>query len=994
MINLDSISLSSIYEKRKTDRDIFHDLMPYKVKEILLLATRYDAYSIVREGQFSDKIFGEYLQLNLYAAPRFTSVNTIEEALEQVREKNFDMVIIMAGADRQLPIEAARRIDELNPRLPILLLVNNNYDLGYFCRTADPLSYIDRVFVWNGNTSIFLAMIKYIEDKKNVAPDVKLGNTRIILLVEDSVKYYSRYLPLLYSSVMLQTQNLVADDSPDELHMIMKMRARPKILLVSNFEDAIEVFDQYKENLLAVISDVKFMRNGVEDDDAGVELLKMVKQNLQFPIPLLLQSHDVNNQERAAASGADFINKNSESLSKDIYNFIYKKLGFGNFEFQMPDGRKVAEARTLHEFQELMKRIPLESLIFHGRQNAFSRWLMARGEINMAERLKVLSVDEFEQKQDLREFILYVFKRVQMQQLRGRIINFDPNLVTGNRFISRLSKGSLGGKGRGMAFISNFIENIDFKKIIPNINIRIPATAIIGTLEFDSFIEANDLYNKVIVKRNYQTIHELFLKGTLSEALNEKLFQYLYKMRKPLAVRSSGLFEDSLLQPFAGVYATFLLPNNDPDINIRLEQLKSAIKLVYASTFDEPARNYFNAVNYKVEEEKMAVIIQEVVGNEYNGKYYPQLSGVAQSFNYYPVSYMKPEDGFSVAAIGLGMYVVGGEKAFRFCPAYPRLNTLLPRDQMRESQSEFYAINMEATQFDLVNNGELATIGKYKIRQAISDGSIEHCVSTFDAENEELVPGTSVNGLRVVDFANILKYDKAPLGDSLSLLLKIFREAMGAPVEMEYALDLQPSADNGLPTLNLLQIKPMIRNQEFATIDLNPVNRNSALLFASKGMGNGESQHIIDVVYVDITAFDRMQTKLMAAELGELNNRLVAKKIPYVLIGPGRWGTRDPFTGIPVAWSQISGARVIVEIGLEDFPLDASLGSHFFHNVTSMNVGYFSIPFNSPDHFVNFEMLRKQKVIQQTGFIKHIRFKKPLLIQMDGRKQEALISIL
>jgi hypothetical protein len=396
-------------------------------------------------------------------------------------------------------------------------------------------------------------MIKYIEDKTNVEPDVKLGNVRIILLVEDSVKYYSRYLPLLYTSIMLQTQNLVSDDSTDELHMIMKMRARPKVLLVSNFEDALEIVDRYKDNLLSVISDVKFMRGGVEDDDAGVELLKLVKKKLAFRIPLLLQSHDVSNKQRAETCEADFINKNSESLSKDIHNFIFKRLGFGNFEFQMPDGRKVAEARTLHEFQELMKRIPLESLIYHGRQNAFSRWLMARGEINMAERLKVLTVDEFEQKQDLREFILYVFRRVKMQQLRGRIVNFEPGLVTGNRYVIRLSKGSLGGKGRGLAFISNFIENIDFKKIIPNINIRIPSTAIVGALEFDAFIEANDLYNKVIVQQNYNNINELFLNGNLSETLNERLFQYLFMMKKPLAVRSSGLFEDSLVQPFAGV---------------------------------------------------------------------------------------------------------------------------------------------------------------------------------------------------------------------------------------------------------------------------------------------------------------------------------------------------------------------------------------------------------------------------------------------------------
>jgi hypothetical protein len=475
MVDLDSISLSSIYEKRKSDRDIFQELMPAKVKEILLVATKYDAYSIVREGQFSDKIFGEYLQLNLYSAPRFSSVNTHEEAIDMLSNKHFDMVIIMASIDRNAPLSIASQINKLKPRLPILLLVNNNYDLAYFTKTAEPLHFIDRVFVWNGNTSIFLAMIKYIEDKKNVQRDVAVGNVRIILLVEDSVKYYSRYLPLLYTNVMLQTQNLVSDDSTDELHMILKMRARPKILLVSKYEEAIELVDRYRDNLLCVISDVKFEHNGVADNDAGIELLDYVKRTLQFQIPLLLQSHDVSNENRAKEIGADFINKNSESLSKDILNFIYKRLGFGNFEFMMNDGRKVAEAHTLHEFQELIKKVPIESILYHASRNEFSKWLMARGEINMAEQLIVKQADEFEHKKDVRDFILRVFDKVKMQQLRGRIVNFDPSLVKGNRYVMRLSKGSLGGKGRGLAFISNFIENIDFKKIIPSINIRYSA---------------------------------------------------------------------------------------------------------------------------------------------------------------------------------------------------------------------------------------------------------------------------------------------------------------------------------------------------------------------------------------------------------------------------------------------------------------------------------------------------------------------------------------
>ncbi|MGF7140449.1 PEP/pyruvate-binding domain-containing protein [Roseimarinus sediminis] len=991
MIDIKNVSLASIYEKRKSDRDIFQELMPTKVKEILLIATKYDAYSIVREGQFSDKIFGEYLQLNLYSAPRFTSVNTYAEAIDVLDKKHFDMVIIMAGVDREAPVSVAREINSIKPRLPILLLVNNNYDLAYFTKTAEPLHFIDRVFVWNGNTTIFLAMIKYIEDKKNVWRDVNVGSVRIILLVEDSVKYYSRYLPLLYTHVMLQTQNLVSDDSTDELHMILKMRARPKILLVSNYEEAIAIVNKYKDNLLCVISDVKFSRNGIDDIDAGIELLKYVKQTIQFEIPLLLQSHDVSNEERAATVGADFINKNSDSLSKDIQRYIFRRLGFGNFEFLMPDGRKVAEAHSLHEFQELMKKVPIESILYHASRNEFSKWLMARGEINMAEQLMVKQADEFEHKKDVRDFILKVFENVKMQQLRGRIVNFDPSLVKGNRYLIRLSKGSLGGKGRGLAFISNFIENIDFKKIIPNINIRMPATAIIGALEFDAFIEANDLYNKIIVQHNYDNINELFLKGKISEALNERLFLYLVNMKKPLAVRSSGLFEDSLLQPFAGVYSTFLLPNNHPNINVRHQQLREAIKLVYASTFAHTARSYFNAVNYKVEEEKMAVIIQEVVGHEYNQKYYPHISGIAQSYNYYPVAYMEPSDGFSVAGVGLGMYVVGGEKSFRFCPRYPKINPASVNDLMRDTQVEFYAIDMTRSEFDLDSEGEMATIKKFPIREAEKDGTITHLVSTYDFENDMLLPGTQKLGPRVIDFANVLKYDHIPLADSLHLLLSIFKEAMGAPVELEYSVDLDKSDENGQPTLYLLQIKPLIRKEDLVLVDIDEADRSNTLMYATRGMGNGKLDHIRDLIYVDIASFDRTRTREMARELGRLNDLMVEEKKEYILIGPGRWGTLDPFTGIPVVWSQISNARVIVELGLEDFPIDASLGSHFFHNVTSMNVGYFSVPYNSGESFVNTDMLKVLPVVRRTNYIKHVRFSGPLEILMDGRARKIMI---
>lgn len=991
MENLDSLSLSSIYKLKKTDRDIFQELMPYKVKEVLLLATLYDSYSIVREGQFTDKIFGEFLQLNLYAYPRFTSVNSEQDAVRMIKSRDFDLVIIMVGVDKNIPVRAAEALYKIKPQIPILLLVNNNGDLRYFQTSSTKIESIDRVFVWNGNSNVFLAMIKYIEDKKNVEEDTRNGNVRVILLVEDSIQYYSRYLPMLYTNIMTQTQNLVEDKSADELHKILKMRARPKVILVSNYEEAVQTINKYKNHLLSVISDVKFQRNSIDDEEAGVDLLRYVNATLKFPVPVLLQSHDVNNAQRAREVGADFINKNSESLALDIHNYIFKRLGFGNFVFKDMEGNPIMIARNLAEFQEMFRIVPEMALAYHGRRNSFSTWLMARGEINIAEQLLPYRLEDFKNTNDLRQFCLDVFERVRIQKLRGSIIDFDPSLITGNRYVMRLGKGSLGGKGRGMAFMCNFIENIDFSSIVPEINIRIPATAVIGAMEFDKFLETNNMFEEIYSSNDYERTKTIFLESQFSDELSNRLLQYLEKMTLPLAIRSSGLFEDSLTQPFSGVYATYLIPNNHPDIRIRHQQLETAIKLVYASIFTESAMSYFDAVNYKIEEEKMAVIIQEVVGHQYNDHYYPSISGVAQSYNFYPVSYMEPEDGFAVSAVGLGMYVVGGEKAYRFCPKYPNINTSSAHDMVRDSQKEFYAIDMDHTQFDLENGGENAAIRKMKISSAEKDGVLQHCASVYDYENDCLIPGIDSPGLRVIDFANILKYKQIPLADTLSLLLRLFRDAMGSPVEIEYAVDLE-KGENQRPTFYLLQIKPLIRREDQLTVNLGNVDPEKTLMFARRGMGNGVVTGIRDVIFVDPDRFDNTRTREMAEEINQFNRKMDFLNREYILIGPGRWGTRDPFTGIPVLWANISKARIIIEMGLPDFPLDGSLGSHFFHNVTSMNVGYFTIPHNSQDATINMERLVQLPVIEEGKFFRHVRFNDELTIVMDGKNRQALIS--
>ncbi|MFT3740398.1 MAG: PEP/pyruvate-binding domain-containing protein [Breznakibacter sp.] len=982
------IGLSGVYNRRRTDRDIFQDLMPFKVKELLLVAAYYDAYAIVREGRLFDKVFGEYLQLNLFTAPRITSATTSEEALAAMDRVDFQMVILMAGLDMDVSIETGNLIKQRKPNVHILLLVNNNGDLFRFNETHPLAACLDKVFVWNGDSRVFVAMIKYVEDKMNFASDTEVGDVRAILLVEDSERYYSRYLPLLYSIVMMQTQELMSEDTTDQIHKMLKMRVRPKILLATTYEEAVEIIDRYVDNLLCVISDVKYFRNGIHEESAGVELIRYVSAKGQ--LPCLLQSSDPSNAEKARLVNADFIDKNSENLSILINQFLKTKLGFGPFEFTNSRGAKVATANNLREFTKCIEEVPAESLLFHARRNGISTWLMARGEIKLAQCLKPYQIEDFESSNKLRQTILNIFESVKLDRLKGREVMFDPELVGNSHFVMRLGDGSFGGKGRGVAFLSNFIENIDFEKLLPDINIGIPSTAIIGTAEFATFIDINGFSGMSWADMDDERIKQMFVNARLSTELSDTLHSYLKVMNRPLAVRSSGLFEDSLVQPFAGVYNTYLLPNNHPDIEVRFNHLAMAVKLVYGSVFSRSARAYFEAVHYKIEEEQMAVILQELVGHRAGERFYPNISGVAQSFNYYPFGYMKPEDGFAVLCVGLGKYVVGGEKAFRFCPKHPKLEHNSLSDQIKDSQTYFYALMLDQADFDLATMGEDATIQRFSIREAEEDGNLKHCAQVYDFHYEQLVNDFGKRGPRVVNFANIIKYDSVPLSGTLNLLLRFFKEALGAPVEIEFAVDLEPG-HRGLPTLYLLQIKPLIRLEGHADVNFDSVDPGNVILQSVKGMGNGRIETISDVVYMDVGRFDRTKTQEMANEIDLLNKKMLEEGLRYVLIGPGRWGTRDKFTGIPVLWSQISAAKIIVEMGLQDFPLDASLGSHFFHNVTSMNVGYFSVSYGAKNEWVDLNTISGQALVHETHYFKHVRFERPLTILMNGREQKAVV---
>ena len=996
--------LQKFLNKNNADRDLYHDLMPFKVKEILLVSNLYDAYIIENEGRFSEYVLGEYYSLSLTSMPRITGVTTEEEALYQLRNKHYDMIIMMIGVDKNTPVQMSEKLKRQYPYIPIFILLNNNNDIEVFRKKN--ITTIDRIFVWNGDSRMFFGMIKLLEDRINVENDTQKALVRVILLVEDSPKYYSRYLPALYSIVLEQTKRIIDDVTTDELYKVLKLRARPKILLATNYEEAVQIVNEYRDFMLCLITDMKFEKNNVICENAGEELIHFTRA-ISKDLPIILQSSEEAFESKAHKLKATFINKNSQSLNEDFKDFIMHYLGFGKFIFKDNEGKTIAVAHTLKEFEHHLRIIHDESLIYHARHNHFSLWLMARGEIQAAKIINPAKVSDFDNSAQLREYLLNAIQKFRNEQNIGKVIPFHEEAINDESNIVSIAQGSFGGKGRGLAFINSLIQNYDFSKAIPNIRIRTPKTSVVGTDEFEYFFESNNLRQEIAdIEGDYLQIKQLFLRSDFSETTIIRLSSIIKLISKPLAVRSSGLFEDSLMQPFAGIFDTYLLPNNHPDFDVRLQQLMDAVKLVYASMYSKTAKSYIEAINYNLDEERMAVIIQEVVGNHYSNSdssqndspdsqlsapdcFYPHFSGVAQSYNYYPFAHMKPEEGFAVIATGLGRYVVEGEKAFRFSPLYPNLEINSTQDSFKNSQLHFYAVNLKNKELNLLE-GEDAGLISLEIDVAERHGTLNHCASVYDKHNDRIVPGLDMGGPRIINFADILKYNYIPLAETLELIMDIGKEAMGCPVELEFAVDMNKD-ELGRTSLYLLQIKPLLGAIDDYNINLNEVNKNNLILFTDRGMGNGIINNISDVIYIDREKFDSSKTIEMMEEIERLNIEMVKLDRKYILIGPGRWGTRDRWIGIPVAWPQISNAKVIVETDFEDFPIEASSGSHFFHNVTSMNVGYLTVHQGIDDNFIAWEKLDQQKLVGRTNFFKHIQFPNPLSVKMDGKQRISLI---
>jgi CheY-like chemotaxis protein len=980
--------LQNYLNRESKTRDIYHDLMPFKVREILLISNLYDAFSIEREGRFSEIMLHEYGSMNLTSLPRITGVSSESEAFENLAEKDFDLVIFMVGMDKITPLRLSKKIKQSYPDTAIFMLLNNNHDVKQFSQ-YELEGYFDRIFIWNGESRIFFAMIKYLEDMKNVAVDTSLAAIRLILLVEDSPIYYSRYLTHLYKIIFLQTSKLVNEFSSDDLYKVLKLRVRPKLLLATNYEDAMQYFNLFKDNLFCLITDVRFPRKGLLDEKAGVRLLKKTRK-LRKHLPVIIQSSDSNNAKLAEELNADFLDKNHQNLYKELKFKVNQTIGFGNFIFKNFREEVLAVAKNINEFENIIRGIDENSIMFHAMRNDFSRWLMARSEFQLAKVLVVKQASEFKDAEAIRNYLLKTIYEYKHEKPFGKIIPFDEAACINSDNVIRLAEGALGGKGRGITFVNSLKRQFDFDNKLKGLKIKTPRTAMIGTDAFNDFIERNNLEFDELENYDYTEIKKRFLSGHLSNELIERLYHILDRCTKPLAIRSSGLLEDSLSQAFAGIFDTYVIPNNHKDKNIRLRQLTDAIKLVYASVFSTKAMNYINAVSYKIGEEEMAIVIQELVGNEFEGTYYPHISGVAQSYNFYPFSHMKPEEGFAVAALGLGTYVVDGENAYRFSPHYPTTQLLSLDNQVKNTQVYFYAVDLTKNDIDFLD-GSKSSLITLNLKDAERHGSLKHLVSVYDHNNKALYTGLGRPGPRVINFASILKNEYIPMAKAIRFVLNLIKEAFGSPVEIEFAVDLNLD-EEGDAAFYILQVKPLIQSFDSYEIDMDKLDQDKMLLYAEKGMGNGYLDNISDIVYIDNEKFDKSKTREMAEEIENINKKMVKANRPYILIGPGRWGTRDRWIGIPVNWAQISNAKVIVETSLEGFPLDASFGSHFFHNLTTLNVAYFSIRHDHKTSFIDYEKLNSFTQKRKKGYFKHVRLDKPLRVKMDGKKQIAAIE--
>ncbi len=981
-----------------------HRLMPFKVREILLVSSLYDAFIIEEEGLISEMVIGEYRDLRLSSPPRVTRVKSGKEALKRLQEKKYDLVITMSKNIGMDPFVFGEKIKKVCAETPVFLLATDTADLVKTQkRSLD--ENIDASFFWGGDSKLFLAIVKLLEDRINAPYDINNANVRVIILIEDFIRHYSMFLPLLYAEIVQQTERSISEDV-NELQRLLRRRARPKILLAQTYDDAIDLYKKYEKNVLGVISDVGFYRQGKKDLQAGFSLVKHIRRKNPF-LPILMQSARGENKSKAEQLDVVFLHKHSPHLLQDIHQFLLDHLGFGDFVFVQPmekkhkDGKKelvktteIGRASTMEEFEKKMQHIPLESIRFHAQHNDFSNWLLARGEFTLALTLQQYSISDFDTLDEVRSHLLTVFNETRRKRQLGVITDFSQQTFEFDSTFTRIGNDSLGGKGRGIAFIRKVLNRYNLQQKFKDVDLIVPNTVAIATDYFDQFMGDNELLEffgepeiseKDIAKR--------FLSAHLPAELKEKLKVMLTHFTSPLAVRSSSLLEDSQNHPFAGLYSTYMLPNAHRDDTLRLKQLCDAIKLVYASVFYRDARQYITSTAAAAEEEKMAVLIQELVGKKYNDLFYPTFSGVAQSYNYYPIGRQKAKEGIVNLAVGLGTAVVGGEHVLRFCPRHPRiLPDFSSTDQILENaQNTAYVLDVGDGEV-LLNEDEINSLKKMPISDLISDGTLDEVVSCFDQNDGRVRDGLSLDFPNLVTFAGILKYPSFSFAQVLMDLLRRGEQAMGCPVEMEFAVNL-PNDANKLtsPEFAILQIRPLIVSREQQHVSFDDVIQKEVIIQSHRALGHGVYSNIRDVVFVSPSRFNAAKTMEMADEIDRLNTILSAENKPFMLIGPGRFGTQDRWLGIPVKWAQIAGVKIIVETDIADFHVKPSQGTHFLQNITAQGIGYAHVPYNKADEFIDWAFLEKQKPDHDFSFVRHIHLSEPLLVKIDGKKRKAVV---
>lgn len=965
-----------------------HDLMKFRVTEILLISTYYDAFVLEEDGRLTEQIYHQFSDLSIPYIPRIHWVANEEEALEKLQTRTIHLIITMSRISDMSSFEFESKIHEIYPSIPIVMLSYDRLTPEMIARIRR-ISCINRVFHWSGDSKVLLAIIKYIEDQHNVEADSKLG-VQAILLVDDSPVYYSQILPIIYTEILTQTRYLVLH-AMNISHGLLRVRLRPKILLAETYEEAMKIIGDYRYNLLGVISDVRFPKGGTINPSAGFELAQRVRDMIP-DLPFLLQSEELRNAEEAKVLQLHFLNKNSSSLLHDLRTYILENYGFGSFVFKYPDGRVIDEATDITSLERIIRSLPDESLYYHATKNHFSRWFRARTEVEVADKLRFLDVEEVGITSDIRTYILKVLNDYFRKYQSGLILNFEglSKKDMENAFI-KLGTGSLGGKARGVAFMNALINKAYLADNYEDINVKVPRSFVIGSDVFEEFIEENSLHSFLASNPTEDEIAQKFTESTLPANTQKSLHLLTQHLKCPLAVRSSSILEDSRVLPFAGIYNTYIVPNSHEDTEIRFKQLSDAVKLVYASVFYAAPVQYAKNADIRIEEEKMAVLIQELVGERYGDLYYPVISGVAQSYNFYPYYPMKPEDGTVSLALGLGKAIVEGERIYRFSPAYPKLNPLVssPDEYMKKSQNSFYAINLNTSADITLRADEGYVYAKLPISQANKDHSLEHIGSTYSIENDCIYDNVHQPGPKLVTFAPILKYNRLPLTQIIKDLLRLGKQSFGTDVEIEFAINI-PKDTNKPKEFNFLQIRPMVVGREAIQVNLD--EPMESWCFSQRTIGNGFYQNIHDIIFVDPNTFKLQDSVQIANEIGELNKILFKEGRRCILIGFGRMGTSDRWLGIPLTWEQMSQALIIVEVDRKDLRPEPSLGSHFFHNLTATNMGYFHIQYdNEHEGTLDWDWLLNQPVLQQTKYVKLVRRESAFKVKIDGRGFRGLI---